>query len=455
MKREMIEVMPLTKQDISFRHMFTLIWPIFIELLLQMLVGNIDQMMVAHYSQDAVGAISNANQVLNILLLVFSMMSMATTILASQYKGARDERQLQVIYTLSCAVNLLLSLLISAAIFLWGDAFFHWMRVPEVFLAPARDYLHIVGSCCFLQGLFMTFSAIFRSNQLMRTGMVVSILVNITNVIGNVIFIHGAGPIPALGVKGAAIATNLSRLVGTAVLVFLFYRHLHGRLRLAHLRPFPTRLLKKLLAVGVPSGGESFSYSISQLVVVTFINTMGPDSVTARAYCNTIASFAVLYCLAASQATQILVGHAVGAKRFDDADRITRRAALSSTLVTTLCSIAICLMIQPILGLFGATPSVKALCQKVMYIEVLLQFGRSFNMLYIRALQGAGDIRFPIAIGILDNWVTVVGLGYILGCVLGLGLPGAWLAMALDENIRGLIFHFRWQSGKWKAKVLT
>ena len=124
-------------------------------------------------------------------------------------------------------------------------------------------------------------------------------------------------------------------------------------------------------------------------------------------------------------------------------------------MITTVCSLIICMLIQPVLTLFGATPEVKALCQKVMYIEVLLQFGRSFNMLYIRALQGAGDIRYPITIGILDNWITVVGLGFVLGRVLGLGLPGVWLAMALDENIRGLIFIFRWRSGKWKTIVLA
>ena len=134
---------------------------------------------------------------------------------------------------------------------------------------------------------------------------------------------------------------------------------------------------------------------------------------------------------------------------------IAKRAALSSTLVTTLCSFVICLFIQPVLGLFNATPAVKALCQKVMYIEILLQFGRSFNMLYIRALQGAGDIRYPVAIGILDNWITVVGLGYVFGCMLHWGLPGVWLAMALDENIRGLIFIFRWRGGEWKQKVLA
>ena len=439
----------------SFKRVLRLVWPIFIELLLQMLVGNVDQMMVARYSQDAVGAIANANQVLNILMLVFSMMSMATTILVAQSKGAQNHRQLEVIYTLSCAVNLFLSLVVSAVIILFGDDFFRWMNVPEVFLAPARDYLLIVGSCCFLQALFMTFSAIFRSNQMMRTGMLVSVIVNIANVLGNALFIHGVGPFPALGVRGAAIASNLSRLAGTAVLIYLFYHNLHGRIRLSHLRPFPFSLLKKLLAVGIPSGGESFSYSISQLVVLSFVNSFGPVAVTAKAYAHTISSFAVLYCIAVSQAAQVLVGYEVGARRFDNADRITRRSARSSTLITTCCSILICLIIQPVLSLFGATPEVKELCQRVMIIEILLQVGRSFNMLYIRALQGAGDIRFPIAIGIADNWITVVGLGFLFGCVFKLGLPGVWLAMALDENIRGLIFIFRWRSGKWKRMALA
>lgn len=432
----------------SFKRLMLLAWPIFIELLLQMLTGNIDQMMVANYSQDAVGGIANANQVLNILLLSFSMVSMATTILVSQYRGAGKTEKLEQIYTLSLLVNLVLSAVVGGCLFIFSDAMFRLLHIPDVFLPYAREYIHIVGGGCFLQALFMTFSAIFRSNQRMKTSMFVSILMNLVNVLGNALLI------PHLGVAGAALSTVLSRSAGLCALMTLFYRS-GERTRPSCLSPFPRGLLWQLISIGVPSGGESFSYNMTQLVVLSMVNSIGPEATTARAYCGMIASFALLYCLGVSQAAQVLVGHHVGEGDLRAAEDTTRIAVLSSILTTTAASVCVFLLIRPLLALFHAAPPVVELAQKIMFIDIFLQFGRSYNMLYLRTLQGAGDIHFAIAVGIADTWIVVVGLGYVLGCALGMGLPGIWIAMAMDENIRGMIFASRWRSGAWKSKRLV
>lgn len=86
--------------------MFHLTWPIFVESLLMMLVGNFDQLMIARYSENSVGAIGNANQIINLLLIMFNIISIATTILVSQYIGSKNREKLPVIYTLSVTINL-------------------------------------------------------------------------------------------------------------------------------------------------------------------------------------------------------------------------------------------------------------------------------------------------------------------------------------------------------------
>lgn len=438
----------------SLKGMLPMIWPIFLELLLQILVGYVDQLMIANVRQDAIGAIANANQVLNILLFVFSMISMATTILIAQYRGAGEDDQIPKVITLSCAVNLLLGLTAGSVIGACSGAFFRLMRVPDVFLAPASEYLHIVGGFCFLQSLSLTLSAVFRSHKLMRQSMLVSVSMNLVNIVGNALLIYGIGPFPALGVRGVAIATVVSRLTGLMLFGVLVHRHFRGCVSLAHLRPFPWTLLRQIFRIGIPAGGESFSYNITQVIILTMVNSFGPDATTAKSYCSMISSFALLYCQSVSQVTQIVVGYHVGAHDFDAADRVARAAALSSLLVTTSLSFFVYLMCSPIFSLFGASEAVKALCRQVMCIEVFRQFGRSFNMLYLFALQGAGDIRFPIAVGIADSWIMVIGGGYILGCVMGFGLCGIWFAMALDENIRGTIFVLRWRKGTWKYRSI-
>lgn len=440
---------------VSIRKMITLIWPIFIELLLQMLVSNADQIMVANYRQTAVGAISNANQILNIVMLVFSMISMATSILIAQYKGAGQPDKVSQITTLSCVVNTILSLLLGIVMIIFCEQFFVWLQVPAEFMEDAMAYTVITGGCCFLQALFMTFTAVFRSHQMMKINMFSSILMNLVNVAGNALLINGFGPIAGMGVRGAAWATVSSRLIGLLVLIWCYRRHLHGHFRLSHIRPFPTDLFKKLVRIGIPAGGESFSYNIVQLVTLAMINSFGAEATIARSHCGVVSSIALLYCLSVAQAAQVVVGYQVGASDYKGAHSTVRFSVLSSIGITSLFSILIYLLYRPIFSLLGAEGQVLSLCCSLMFIEIFRQFGRSFNMLYIRALQGAGDIRFPISIGIISMWVIIAGVGYLLGCFFDLGIIGIWIAYTLDENLRGIIFFVRWKSEKWKAKRLV
>ncbi|HWT26992.1 MAG TPA: MATE family efflux transporter, partial [Mobilitalea sp.] len=174
--------------------MMKLTWPIFIELILTMLVGNVDQYMVSNYSANAVGAIGNANQIINLLLIMFSVVSMSSTILVSQYIGSNNRQKLPIIYTLSIFVNLFFSLFISGIILLFTDSIFAFMKVPNEILADATTYIKLVGGFIFFQGLISAFSAIFKSNRMMKESMIITVFINIFNVIGNAVLIYGVGP---------------------------------------------------------------------------------------------------------------------------------------------------------------------------------------------------------------------------------------------------------------------
>ena len=84
----------------------------------------------------------------------------------------------------------------------------------------------------------------------------------------------------------------------------------------------------------------------------------------------------------------------------------------------------------------------------------MLEIGRAFNMVLVRGMQAAGDIKFPIFIGILSMWIIATFLAYIFGIGLGWGIAGVWIAMMLDECIRAVIFYIRWKKGTWRNKAL-
>ncbi len=142
-----------------------LTWPIFIELMLQLLVNNIDQLMLSRVSDNAVAAVGNVNQIMNVLVITFSVITMATTILVSQYLGAKDYSKVSETYTVSIFTNLIFGLAAGTVLFMSGGTIFKLIKLPTDLLQDANAYMNIVGGGLFLQALFLTYSAIFRSNM--------------------------------------------------------------------------------------------------------------------------------------------------------------------------------------------------------------------------------------------------------------------------------------------------
>lgn len=440
-----------TKLQISDNeHLFKLVWPVFIEMALTMMVGNVDQYMVKSYSENAVGAIGNANQIINLLLIMFTVISMSTTILVSQYIGSNNKQKLSVIYTLSIAVNLITSIVIALIILLFSEQIFLFMKVPPEILPDANTFIRLVGGFIFLQGIIATFSAIFRSNRMMKETMMISVLINVINLIGNILLVNGFGPIPAYGVAGSAIATNISRLAGVIIFILLFIRKFEHKLSLRALKPFPVMELNKLLGIGLPSGGESLSYTMAMTFIMKIVNTFGTFAINTRVLTGTFSWFANSYSVAVGQASQVVIGNYMGAGEIDKVDRRVMANLKNSVLVSVIMTVTMFLFSDFLFGIFSSDPRVLELGKKILLVEIFLEIGKSSNVTLVRSLQATGDIRFPMMVGIVSMWAVAFGLGFFLGVVCKLGLVGVWIGMALDEDIRAVIFYFRWKAGNWR-----
>ncbi len=428
----------------------SLSWPIFIELVLQMLVGNADQIMVGWYDQDLVGAIGNANQIVNLLLIVFSVICTAATILISQYLGAGSTERLRETYTVSLLANLIFGFAVSAALIFLCRPAYRLMNVPEEIFDEAVLYIRIIGAGMVFQAVYLTFTAFFRSSQLMRQTMLVSVLVNLLNIGCNALLINGLFGLPALGVAGAAISSGLSRLAGVVVIGLLFRRYFgRGAVSKACLKPFPKRQLRGLLHIGIPSGGETVSYNLSQICIQAVCNRFELFVINTRVYVNMFAMLSYIFASAVAQAAQVVVARLMGAGDTDSTDRCVRRTMYASVCISGLVSTLLYLFSEPLCAIFTSDAQVVALAKTIMLIEIPLELGRAVNIVMCRALQACGDIRFPITICIISAWLTALGGGILLSGPLGLGLEGIWIAMACDECLRAGLFLWRWHSRTW------
>lgn len=436
--------------EYSARRVFFMSLPIFLELLLQLLVGNADQAMLSGYSQTAVAAVGNANQIINIAILVLSTLCMGATVLVAQSLGARDERNVSTVTTVSALLVLVSAALVSAALYLLPEPMFRAISVPEELMAETVSYTRIVALGLFVQGLYMLLCAVLRSHGLVQQVLFTAAVMNLLNIGGNALLINGLFGLPRLGAAGAAISSNVSKCVGLALAAYVLVRRTDARVRPSLLRPFPATAAKQTLRISLPCALESFSYQFSQLMIMKFVNRLGTVAINTKIYCCMMANAIYLYSVAIAQATQIVVGYLAGRGDLHTAGRRIARSVLLSIAVSESMNLAVFLLVEPIFRLFTQDAAVIALARQVLLVEFVLELGRSVNITMVRCLIAVGDVRFPVGAALFSTWTVAVGLGYLLGVHFGMGLVGLWIGMAADECLRGVLFTLRLRCGAWK-----
>ncbi len=438
----------------SNKYVFLLSLPIFVEQLLQLLVGNIDQIMISHYSHTSVAAIVNGNQVMTIIIIVLNMMSMAAAVVIPPQLSIGKKEQVDRISTLSVALIASLGLLSSLITVFLHTPIFHLMKVENDVIGEASLYLAIVGGFSIVQGLYLALAAILRSHTLTKEVMFISIIMNVLNIAGNAMLINGWLFFPQLGVTGAAISTVFSKTVGLILIYITLKRKTDVKLRLTYIKHNPLPTTKQILSIGFPAGVESLSYQLSQMFILGLINTLGNLDVVTKGYCSILANFCYIYAVSIAQAAQISVGFLLGAKELK---ALAKR--VWNTLLTAFCccvGLALVMFLNSnlLLSMFNATSAIKALGHTVLFIEIFLEIGRSCNIVMTRMLIAVGDAKTPMIFGLSGHWLIAALFSYIIGIHFGMGLCGMWIAMAMDECARGLVYVIVFKTNKWKKNYL-
>ncbi|MBW3111996.1 MULTISPECIES: MATE family efflux transporter [Bacillaceae] len=435
--------------------LFALTWPIFIEIFLHMLMGNADTLMLSQYSDDSVAAVGVSNQILSLIIVMFGFVATGTAILVAQHLGAEENRLAGEVSIVSIAVNLIFGLLLSVALVFFSKPILLSMDLPRPLMNEASSYLKIVGGFAFIQALIMTAGAIMRSYGYTKDAMYITIGMNIINVIGNYLFIFGPFGVPVLGVEGVAISTITSRLIGFIVSLIVIWKRIPTALPLGTLFSLPMSHVKNLLRIGIPSAGEHLSYNGSQMVITYFIASIGTNALTTKVYAQNLMMFIFLFSVAISQGTQIIIGHMVGAKEFDSAYERCLKSLKIAIIISLIMAAIFSVAAEPLLRIFTSNEEIISLGKTLIYLTIILEPGRSFNLVVINALRATGDVRFPVYMGIMSMWGVSVTLSYILGIWFGLGLVGIWISFIADEWLRGIIMLKRWRSKVWIHKRFT
>lgn len=417
-----------------------------------MMLGAVDTIMLSQYSDESVAAVGVVNQIVMLAFLIFEVINIGTSVLCSQYLGAKMQKNMVQVVGVALLFNLVVGLLISAILHYGATTLLGWMGLRPELLKYGIGYMQIVGAFAFFQAISFTISASLRSANKAIYPMLVTVLVNIMNIIGNYSLIFGKWGMPALGAEGAAISTSVARGVSMVVLFVILFRKHIPRFPLNYFRPFPWVELKNLLKVGLPSAGENMSYSFSQVVITYFINILGNNALATRTYTVNIVMFVYLFAIAMAQGGAISIGHLVGQKKIRAAYLLGKYVMRLSILVSLVLSCVWAASGHFIFSMLTDNQEIIKMGVTIMIVDIIVEIGRAVNIYATNALRSAGDVNFPFYVGVAVQWTVSVGFSYLLGIYWGWGLVGMWCAFLLDENIRALLFVKRWNSMRWAKK---
>jgi putative MATE family efflux protein len=423
--------------------------PIYAELALAIGAGMFVTWLVSRNGDASAAAFSLTNHITTLLLLLFRIVGAGIAVSVSNRIGAGDRAGAAVIARNSFAAALWAGLCISLTILLGAKPILMLLRAPDDVLPIAVPFMQAMAFAVILDALNATLASVLRAHFFVRDTLKVFFVTHILQVLLAVVLL------PRYGLPGYAAAVSIAYLMAFAL-------HLaFSRWRLGFVPRLKNRArdwwyvdrnaLRPVLHVGIPAAAENVAYRLSFLVSVMVVGALGSHALATQAYVLQINYGVLLSSLAIGLGVEIIVGHLVGARRFKQARHLVRRSlTLGMCLGAGIAALA-ALVGPQLLGIFTDDQNIIAIGAILLWLNVVLEPGRSFNLIVINALRAAGDTRFPVVAGVWSMLIVLAGGSWFLCSVLNFGLIGVWIAYAADEWLRGLMMWWRWQSLAWVA----
>lgn len=439
----------------SNRELANLIGPLVIEQLLAVFVGMADSIMVANVGEAAVSGVSLVDNIMILIINIFAALATGGAVVAGQYIGRKDEKSAckaatQLVWFVSLSAVAIMILVYFGKDIILNQVFGH---ITAEVKGHADIYLLIVTASIPFIALYNGGAAIFRAMGNSQVSMRVSLLMNAINVTGNAILVFGL----RIGTAGVAIPTLISRMVAAIVITVL----LCNQTRILHIERtlkirFDGRMIRKILAIGVPNGLENSMFQLGKILVLSLVSTFGTYAIAANAVSNAIALSQILPGMAISLAITTVISQCVGANDYEQVHYYLKKL-LAIIYVAMVGTVALIFLALPlILKVYNLSDQTAAAATNIIHfhgISAMIIWPLSFAL--PAAYRAAGDAKACMYTSIVSMWIFRIGFSYLVGKYMGLGVFGVWVAMVIDWVVRAICFIIRYFNGKWKHGAIV
>jgi putative MATE family efflux protein len=429
--------------------------PIVLANILQTAYQITDTFWVGRLSAEAVAAVSLCFPISFLLIAIGGGLPIAGSVLIAQYKGRGDERAMNHIAAQTLIMVFAVSIVLSTVGFLYSEPIMRFMGAEPNVLPDAVRFLQYTFVGFVFVFAFFVYQSLMRGLGVVQTPMYIVGVTVLLNFVLDPLFIFGYGPVPALGVAGAAMATLATQALATVIGFWLLFRGSHGlRLRLADFRP-DFGVIAQTFRLGLPASVEQCTRALSLTVMTLLVSSFGTIVVAAFGVGLRILTFIIIPAMGLAMATTTLVGQNMGAGKIKRAEQTTLIASLISFFVPTIAGAILFLLANPISAIF-VPQSGAAIAESATFIRITaFTFGLiGLQHVITGALRGAGDTMAAMTLSLISTWVILFPVAYVLSRHTSLGARGIWWSYPIANVLSATISVGWFLGGDWKETKL-
>lgn len=431
---------------------FILSVPMVLEMVMESLFAVVDIFFVSQLGADAVAAVGLTESVMTIVYSVGGGLGVATTALVSRRIGEKDKPGAAAVAVQAIVLAIAVSLFVSVPGIIWSRQFLVLMGASESM--AGANYLYpaiIFGSNSIVMILFII-NSVFRSSGDAAISLRVILVANVINMVLDPVFIFGLGPIPAMGISGAAIATSTGRGIAVLFQIYLLSGHHHRISLSARDLKLKVKVMIELLKVSLGGILQNLIATTSWIFLVRIIAVFGSVAVAGYTIAIRIIVFALLPAWGLSNAAETLVGQNLGAGFPGRAEKSVWITAAINMVIMGIAGLFLIIYPGTFISFFISDPDVIA--RGVTSLRII-SFGFAFyglSMVMIQGFNGSGDTLTPTLINLVGFWMVEIPLAWFFAIFLRLELTGACYAIVTAETLVAVLAFWLFRKGKWKTR---
>jgi putative MATE family efflux protein len=430
--------------------------PIVMANILQTAYQMTDTFWVGRLSAEAVAAVTLCFPINFLMIAIGGGLPIAGSVLIAQYKGRGEERQMNHVAGQTLIMVLAVSVVLTALGYWYSEPIIRLMSDDPTVIPDAVRFLQITFiGFVFVFGFFV-YQSLTRGLGVVQVPMLIVAVTVLLNFVLDPLFIFGWGPIPAMGVAGAAMATLCTQALAAAIGFALLFSGRHGlRPGLADFRP-DLPLLGKTIRLGVPASVEQSMRALALFVMTLLVSSFGNIAVAAYGVGVRIITFVIIPAMGLAMATTTIVGQNIGAGKPERAERTNAIACLMSFSIPTAAGVLLYIFAVPLATVF-VPRSEAAIAESSQFIRIMsLAIGCiGFQHVINGTLRGAGNTLAAMVLSIIAAWVIQFPLAYILSRHTSLGINGIWWAYPISMTASAIISLLWFIGGDWKRTKLV